>query len=218
MGQNANICRSSLIIIKNNVNNHSTNAQKSKEKLQSKLNENDYKMFYTSKPKVIEFNQSTKLLKSAQIAVYGLLGYTMYAMAVFWDFNDTLLPMMCIGQICLSLLMRNIIKSQIQKLTLLPKYRLRFDRYSWFNFGKKSVFGNSVEFDLKDIENITVGRYGYSFNTPLSSSTSWNMFSFPLFLWINKKDQQNEVLNGLVKFYERERLMFAKKRLNQVRK
>ena len=174
-------------------------------------------LFYTAKPIILGESAGKKVIQSMQIVGLGLFLYSNYALVLYWNPNRTdmmLTSIFAINMISL-LIVRQFGFSNLSRVTLLPKYRLRFDKYSWFAREKAS---NSVEYDFQQIGNVTKHKYGYAFITPESK------FNFPLFLWIDKRPNKLystenglQTLDGLVKFYQRQGHKLTAKRLNSER-
>ena len=73
-----------------------------------------------------------------------------------------------------------------------------------------------IQFDFHEIESVTQGRYGYSFNTPYSK----RRFSLPLHLWALKAEplKEQEIMNGLLTLFEKKKNQFRWTRLNETRR
>merc|ERR1719461_1735504 len=129
---------------------------------------------------------------------------------MFWSVNDMLLPSIIAVNIGVLLLVRSIVFAQASSVTLLPSYRLRFDRYSWF---ARTKLKNGVEYDFHEIESVARGRYGYSFNTPYSK----RRFSLPLHLWCLRGEslQEQEIMDGLCTMFEKKKNQHRWTRLNE---
>eukprot|EP01084_Bolivina_argentea_P008309 15570_1 len=179
----------------------------------SKKKTESYKKFTTKEPIILGESTAKRMLYSVQFVAVGLFSYSMYAMLMYWDMNDILLPTLIVVNIGVLLLVRSIVFCQISTVTLLPKYRLRFDRYSWFARVKRKY---GIEFDFHEIESIKRGRYGYVFNTPYSK----RKFSLPLHLWCIKAEtlKEQEIMDGLCNLFETKKNQFRWTRLNEQRK
>ena len=86
----------------------------------------------TKEPIVIGESTAKRMLYSLQFVAVGLFAYSIYALAMFWNIDDMLLPAIIVVNVGVVLLVRSIVFRQCSKVTLLPSYKLRFDRYSWF--------------------------------------------------------------------------------------
>eukprot|EP01083_Nonionella_stella_P045071 121165_1 len=179
----------------------------------SKKKTESYKRFMTKEPIVLGESTAKRMLYSVSFVTVGLFAYSIYALCMYWNINDLLLPAIITVNIGLLLLVRSIVFAQVSSVTLLPSYRLRFDRFGWFGRMKPR---NGVEFDFHEIESISHGRYGYWFNTPFSK----RRLSFPLHLWSVKTEtlKEQEIMNALVKLFEKKKNEFRWTRLNEERK
>lgn len=94
--------------------------------------ESPYRNFMTKEPIILGESSAKRMLYSLQFVAVGLFAYSIYALFMFWDINDMLLPGIIFVNIGVVLLVRSIVFAQTSTVTLLPSYRLRFDRFSWF--------------------------------------------------------------------------------------
>mmetsp|Transcript_62636 Transcript_62636/g.99503 ORF Transcript_62636/g.99503 Transcript_62636/m.99503 type:complete len:244 (+) Transcript_62636:56-787(+) len=189
-----------------NFNRPSKNIQTTKRKNES------YRKFATNKPILLGESTAKRMLYSIQFVTVGLFAYSIYALAMFWNINDMLLPGIILLNVGLLLLVRSIVFAQVASVTLLPSYRLRFERFSWFARVNPK---NGVEYDFHEISSISHGRYGYWFNTPYSK----RMLSFPLHLWCHRGETvvEPEIMSGLLKLFEKKQHQFRWTRLNEQR-
>ena len=99
----------------------------------SKKKHESYKKFMTKNPILLGESTAKRKLYSLQFVAVGLFAYSIYALAMFWNVNDMLLPAIIVVNIGVLLMVRSIVFAQCASVTLLPSYRLRFDRFSWFS-------------------------------------------------------------------------------------
>jgi len=154
----------------------------------------DNGMFFTGEP----LNLSKKYIRSLLYANLGLLFWLHLAFWYVWSY-DLLLP--ALYTICLSsfIILLKLGCHVISKLTLLPNYRLRFDRFGYF---MTESMKNSVEFDLKDIRSVTFSnKMGWLFFTPLCRKP----YSIPLIiLELRTVCEKREYLNALVTYFQQQ--------------
>ena len=86
----------------------------------------------TKRPIILGESTAKKMLYSVQFVAVGLFAYSIYAVFMFWNINDMLLPAIIVVNLGVLLLVRSIVFAQCSSVTLLPSYRIRFDRFSWF--------------------------------------------------------------------------------------
>ena len=120
-----------------------TSFQRPSKTLQaSKKKHESHKKFQTKTPILLGESTARKMLYSVQFVAVGLFAYSIYALAMYWNVNDILLPSIVVVNIGVLLLTRSIVFAQSSSVTLLPSYRIRFDRFSWF---ARTKLKNGVE-------------------------------------------------------------------------
>ena len=118
----------------------------------SKKKNESYRRFMTKDPIVIGESTAKRMLYSLQFVAVGLFAYSIYALFMFWNIDDMLLPVIIMVNVGVVLLVRSIVFAQTAKVTLLPSYKLRFDRFSWFARVNPK---NGVEVKLGNFQNLT---------------------------------------------------------------
>ena len=110
-----------------------------------------FRNFKTSEPVIIAESDLKERIKSLSILTTGLCGFAVYLMILKFNFDEILLPILCVFQFSIYFFVRKFIRSQVSSFQILPNFQIKFNRYTWFGKVKEkysltvSYYNNFIE-------------------------------------------------------------------------